>query len=318
MPLHRISRMFGLCFCALLAVHTSLALANDAPPPGAAYDVAAKASISPAELVERLTSADVVMLGERHDNPVHHQWQAWIVRGLDSAVGVGGLAFEMIPESREADAAAHLASTEGEARASGLGAAIGWEESGWPDWALYAPIVAAAPDAVVTGGGIERKALRAFAKDPAGWPRAEAYGLTAPLDAQAQAVREAEQIAAHCDALPKDLAPVMVMAQRIWDASFAAAALRAKPEAGVTVAILGNGHVRSDRGAPKALSRVSPETRVASVGMLEVLAAPESLSPADMVAAAGDSGQFDFVVFTPVVEREDPCAVFEKSKTQGD
>lgn len=318
MQLHHISRRFGLYLCAVLAFLASPAAANDASPPGAAFDVAAQAVISPAELVERLTAVDVVMLGERHDNPVHHQWQAWIVGGLDDAVGVGGLAFEMIPEHREADAAAHLESVEGEARAAGLGAAIGWEESGWPDWALYAPIVAAAPNAIVTGGGIERNALRAFAKDPSGWPRAEDYGVTSPLGAQEQAVRQAEQIAAHCDALPSEFAPVMVTAQRIWDASFAAAALRAKAETGATVAILGNGHARRDRGAPLALSHVAPEATVGAVGMVEVAEDPQSLTQAAMVEAATGSGRFDFVLFTPVVERDDPCAAFDKPKAKSE
>ena len=221
----------------------------------------------------------------------------------------------MIKESREADAAAHLESAEGEARAAGLGDAVGWAESGWPDWALYAPIVAAAPNAVITGGGIERDQLRGFAQAPAEWPEAETYGLTEPLPEEEQSKREAEQIAAHCDALPPDLAPMMVTAQRIWDASFAAATLRAKAEAGATVTILGSGHARRDRGVPAALSRTAPEASVAAVGMIEVAEEPGSLTTAAMAEAAGD-GLFDFVVLTTTPERDDPCVAFKKSRQQ--
>ena len=64
MPIHHLSRQCGLYLCAALAILTGPSAAQEVSPPGAVYDVAAKAVIAPAELVERLTAVDFVMLGE--------------------------------------------------------------------------------------------------------------------------------------------------------------------------------------------------------------------------------------------------------------
>ena len=55
------------------------------------------------------------------------------------------------------------------------------------------------------------------------------FGLDAALDPEEQATREAGQMAAHCDALPEDVLPGMVEAQRLRDAALAAAMDRQVP-----------------------------------------------------------------------------------------
>lgn len=274
------------------------------PPP---IDAATGGVVALDAFTAALAAADIVVLGEMHDNAEHHAWQAWIVHALQAARGVDGLAFEMIPTSLEGRAAAHLARGGSVAE---LGDALKWEERGWPDWSLYAPIVAAAPAARITGGGFDRGALRALSADPSAWPLAARYGVTTPLPEAEQTAREAEQIAAHCNMLPAVAAPPMVTAQRIWDASFADAALRAWAGDGdgdgdrddaLAVLITGSQHARNDRGAPAALAIAAPERKVVSVGMIEG-------GPSDAVAAAS---RYDYVVFTGAPERGDPCAAFK-------
>jgi len=144
-------------------------------------------------LVAELARADVVVLGEVHDNPVHHARQARLVQALAPA----GLAFEMVPEASEEGVQVFL--SQGGARGA-IGPAIGWERLGWPDWDAYAPIFDAAPRAYIAGGGVSRRQVRqalqlgAAAAFGAG---ASEIGLTQPFTPEVRTAVEDEMIAAH-------------------------------------------------------------------------------------------------------------------------
>ncbi len=238
--------------------------------------------------------ADVVILGEVHDNPAHHVNQATAVAALAPAA----LVFEMF------DPAEALRATPAARRnADALADALGWEGSGWPDFAMYYPIFVAAPEAAVFGGDLRREDVRRAVSDGAAdvfGPGAELFGLTLPLDPEEQGIREAGQMAAHCDALPEEVLPGMVEAQRLRDAALARAvvAAMAETEGGPVAVITGNGHARTDWGLPRMLARALPEASVLSVGQLEG-------SPADVPP-------HDVWLVTPPHPREDPCAVFRQ------
>lgn len=272
------------------------------------YDVSTAEAISRADLVEALAQADLVILGEHHDNADAHRWQAALVAELDAARGVTGLAFEMFGPDREEAANAKRAAG---APVASLEPVLGWEN--WPDFAMYAPIFEAAPRARLTGGALPRGDLMRLAGAPEDWPGAERFGVTRPLPEAEQTQREAEQAAAHCDMLPEEMLPAMVSVQQLRDASFAEALLRARRDegegGGAAVLITGNGHARVDRGAPRMLRRAAPGMLTLSVGILE-------LTPAEArrrYAALFDTAPpYDFVIFTPSVDRGDPCEAFRQ------
>ena len=248
-------------------------------------------------LVERLTAADVAILGERHDNPVHHEWQARITADLTP----NGLAFEMVRQSKEDYANA--------ARLNGddLAEALEWEGSGWPDFAMYQPIFDAAPEAWVAGGGVAPDVLRQSVTEgaAAAWPDgAERYGLNQRMDQAVIDEMLEEQDVAHCGALPTAMLPGMVEAQQLRDAAFADAALRLlEADHAPVVLITGNGHARTDRGSPLYLTRAAPDRKVLSVGMIEVGA-----------DGAPDHAPFDFAIYTEPFDRGDPCEEFIKKR----
>ena len=235
--------------------------------------------------------ADVVFLGELHDNPAHHLRQAAYVSELEPTA----LVFEMLTQAQ-----ADLVTPDLVADEAALEAALGWNDSGWPDFSIYYPIFAAAPDADYFGAAIPRDVARqAMAEGMAEAFRAdaEAYGLTAPLPDAQQAEREALQLAAHCDAMPEEMLPVMVNIQRLRDAELAYSAVQAvEAHGGPVVVITGNGHARMDWGAPVYLMAAEPDLRVAALGQGEEGAAP--------------SGVFDVVETSPPVDRGDPCDAF--------
>lgn len=251
---------------------------------------AAASQIAP-EGLRYLPAADVTILGEVHDNIYHHANQ---VRAV-AAIAPRALVFEMLSPEQAALITPALRDDP-----VALQAALGWEASGWPDFTMYYPIFAAAPQATIFGGALPRDEVRrALTEGPAAvfGPEAARYGLADPLPADEQAAREADQQRAHCNALPEAALPGMVAAQRLRDAGLARAViLAAEATGGPVVLITGTGHARVDRGAPVALARVAPDLRVISVGQYE--RDPGPLAP------------HDYWLVTDPVPRSDPCAAF--------
>jgi uncharacterized iron-regulated protein len=297
--------LLAMAACAPNGAGAPSGAASPAPSPGMILDLATGAELAtPADLATRLAAADVVILGERHDNPAHHEGQAELVWRIASHVTPAALVFEMIPPSEEPE----MAELRGRG-ASGdtFGPLIGWDELGWPDWQMYAPILDAAPETPVLGAAVPRDLVRAamqrgaaavFAVDLGG--DAAALGVNQQLPDGVQSEMEAEQIAAHCDALPAEMAGPMVEAQRLRDAAFAAAVLRGRGlGAGPVILITGSGHARVDRGVPAYISAAAPDLDVISVAFAEV-GNDEFTSGAP----------YDYVWFTEPFDRGDPCAAF--------
>lgn len=260
---------------------------------GLAGTVAAQSEID--AFVARARDADIVVLGEVHDNPTHHANQAAIVAALAPAA----LVFEMIPQEKEEtvnDLRAHGAS------AAEIAEALNWSESGWPDFAYYAAILGAAPHAQVFGAGQPssdvKRAMLEGAAAPFG-PDASIYGLDRPLRPSEEAAREAMLQAAHCGALPAERLPGMVEAQRFRDAGLADAAIwaRTMTGGGQVVVITGSGHADKQHGMPALVALAGPEVRVVSLGQFE--AAPDA------------AGAYDAVILAPAPDRPDPCAAMQ-------
>ncbi|MCK0141870.1 ChaN family lipoprotein [Aliiroseovarius sp. F20344] len=243
-----------------------------------------------ADEMSRLAAADVVIIGEVHDNPSHHATQAQIVEELQPAA----LVVEMLIQS-DADALAQ----------DPKAFAARWAEIGWPDFQMYLPIFDAVrsqelPGKIV-GGAVPRDVAKAtysdgvaahFAGD------AVAYGLTETLPKNQYAQRIELQFAAHCEAMPREMLGGMIEVQRLRDATLAAGVMKALADTdGQVVVITGNGHARKDWGVPAYLARVAPELKVISIGQGE-----------DGVLTEGG---FDIVLDAPAPDRPDPCDQFK-------
>ncbi len=243
------------------------------------------------ETVARMASADIVLLGEVHDNPAHHVTQTELVSRLQPAA----LVFEMLT-----DAQARSVTPQLREDADALADALDWADSGWPDFSMYYPIFTAAPTAEVFGAAVPRPEARAAMETglaKAFGEEAELYGLNKALDDAEQTQRERLQFEAHCEALPEELLPAMVDIQRLRDARLAQTAAGALAQTGGPVVIItGNGHARGDWGVPRYLRRVAPDATLFTLGQSE----GRQVLP----------GAFDAVIDAAVVERPDPCDAF--------
>ncbi len=284
------------------------------------------AALDAASLRDRLAGARFVLLGETHDNPDAHLAQAWLLGLMIEAGRRPAVVWEML-DAGQADALA--AYQDGaHADAAGLGPAVGWDESGWPDWAMYQPIAAQALAAglPLLAGNLPLETVRGITRSGPGAilgadglpPRALDLPFPEPLrDALA-----AEILRGHCGMLPKKAVPPMIEAQRARDGEMTRVMIQgaALPGTDGAVLIAGNGHVRADRGVPWVLRHLiggadaDAEVSALVVGVLEIPPdMPTAPTPADLrVSATPEDGPppYDIVVFVPAVDDADPCETF--------
>jgi uncharacterized iron-regulated protein len=284
------------------------------PLVGRVWDVRAERFVEPRDLAARLVANRFVLLGERHDNPDHHALQAWLLRELIAAGRRPALGFEMFSTDDAAAIARYLARSPRDA--AGLGDAVNWKRTGWPDWRFYQPIAQAALDAgaPIVATNLSRAAIDALRKNgfsglgPAvvAQLKLDVPPTPATRAAMAQEIRES-----HCGQAPEAMLDRMVDMQWARDARIAEALARAGVRDGA-VLIAGTGHVRRDRGVPAHLARHAPGTGVASVAFLEVEAGTTAPTA---YAGRWDVGPlpFDYVWFTPRVDDVDPCEKFKES-----
>lgn len=281
---------------------------------GRIWDVRGERFVSEAMLVARLATADFVMLGEKHDNADHHRLQARLVDALAAAGRRPAVAFEMLTEAERPALERYLEEHPGDAR--GLGEAVDWQSSGWPDWSLYEPIAQAALDRglALAAAGLSRDAVRHLGRQGTEALDADTVGrlaLDAPLDEATRAAMAEELRIAHCDRLPEDMLPMMVRVQRARDAVMADNLVRAAEGGDGGVLIAGNGHARNDRGVPAVIARLRPGARLLSLAIEEADA--DLLEPAAYAESYGvERLPFDYVWFTPRVDDDDPCDKFDK------
>lgn len=243
------------------------------------------------ELLNRMRLADIVLLGEIHDNPDHHVNQAEIIEALQPKAVV----WEMLTEETAARVNAGALDNP-----DNFEVVIGWAEQNWPGFGLYRPVLLAADGLVQFGGLVPRSATQKamdLGIGPSFGAGAGEYGLSVALSPAQQSAREQHQQVAHCGKMPDDMLPMMVNIQRLRDATLARSAIEAYDETGGPVVVItGNGHARKDWGVPVYLKRVRPGLRVFSLGQSE----------------DGElKGIYDAVINSPAVERPDPCAALE-------
>jgi len=240
-----------------------------------------------------------VLLGEKHDNADHHRLQARALKAIVDHGRKPSVAFEMIDLDlqRAADTFIQSGSTD----VDELGRVLEWDKRGWPAWSLYRPIfevVVAAHLKIVATGLSHDQARRVVREGPGSLPEeiAERVKLL-PLEPSVAKSLDDEIKASHCGMLPDAMVPPMSIAQRVKDALMASMMqTNATPDGAVLIA--GNGHVRSDRGVPTYLRKAS-----ITISYIEVDRSNDQRSyEADEPAR--------FLVFTPRVDDNDPCAKF--------
>lgn len=285
-------------------------LATDHPLVGALVDASSGEIVAPEAMLERISTATFVLLGEKHDNPDHHRLQAWIVERLAANGRRPAIVFEMLDSSQQQALAHHLRERPGDAK--GLGAAVAFE-AGWGAWDAYRPIAEAALAAglPIVAGNLSAAELRR-ASAPPGPERDDALrsrlgmDLPYPEAARNELARRIDE--GHCGQVPAAAIEAMVDAQRARDGALARALVDSGP--GGAILIAGSGHTRAELGVPWVLRAFAPDVAVASIAFVEVQR--DALTLAEALRAAADAGPHDFLWFTPRIDDLDPCTRFQE------
>lgn len=249
---------------------------------------------------QEFTHADIVLLGEIHDNVNHHLGQAELIRLLaDENTAV---VFEMLPAVLQSKIDAYQGTV------ADFGEAMDWKGLGWPDYdSNYMPIFEA----------IHQKGAKIIAGNlPLGMARrVVSEGLTI-LDAKmieifkvpdlAPAVEQTnllnEQFEAHCGMVAREKLAGMVDAQRARDIAISYASLEAAKTYSKIIIITGRGHVRKDNAIPFYLMRSGFQGKVFALAFGEFGESQE-----------GVEQTFDAMIYTEgVPSRGDVCAKFKK------
>ncbi len=246
------------------------------------------------EQTKALFEADIILLGEQHDNPQHHRIQAQLLELLGKANVLAAVVFEQVSWDQQA-----ILDGLNNRNIGSLPVLLNWDKSGWPDYALYEALFTAAVRfrASVIAGNISSEKSKAIYQN--GYKaiftleEQQRLGLNHDLEAEGLAALRKEIFDGHCQLIPEDHIGSMIPIQRARDAAMALAYDRQHKKA-KTVYIVGSGHARKDFGIPWYLKKLKPELKIWSIGMNET-------------GASTETGIFDQVITTAPAERDDPC-----------
>lgn len=304
----RFSRILFLC--ALTAAFAGCSTSNsqrwisplhqEHPLVGKIWSAVAQEFVTQTQLLAAAQNADFLLLGEKHDNPDHHQLQRSVLASLNETGQLNAVSLEMMDSTQQAllqdqTALSSLSSAQ-------LKSALSWDESGW-NWEFYGPLAQS-----VLGWGVT---LRAANIDSAAvgtmYAMESAPELEGYLSAEQLSVLTRQVDESHCGMLPESQFPAMVRVQQARDLSMARAVSAGDK---IQVLVAGNFHVRRDLGVPNYIDE--SVRGLLSVAFIEV--SPESILPQDYLEQFSSQLPYDYIWFTPAVQVEDYCASLRASR----
>ena len=257
------ARTIGLVAAALLVAAFALpACAREACAPAGAWTLPGSGSIATPELLARAAAAQVVLLGESHDDPDHHRWELQTVAALAALHPKLVLGFEMFPRRVQPMLDRWVAGKLSEAE---FLKASDWLQVWGYDAAFYLPLFefARLNRVPMVALNVEHSFTRAVgAKGFAAVPPDQREGVSEPAAASAAYLtRLFEAYAQHPEKKSSPPARAdpefrhFVQAQLVWDRAMAqalAAAAARNPDA-LVVGVMGRQHVAHGDGVPHQL-----------------------------------------------------------------
>ena len=207
----------------------------------------ASADVTTARLDAVITSAgkradvDVLLLGEQHNAPDHHQIEQQVIALLAARGALAAVALEM------ADAGATTAALNPRSSEADTRLALNWQDDLWP-WADYRPAVMAAVRAGVPVMGANLPAAQFKASMANNQLDAQLPGPA--LKAQQQLIR-----LGHCNLLPESQITPMTRVQVAKDMRMARVVGDAAVPGKIVVLLSGSAHANRELGVPQHLPK---------------------------------------------------------------
>jgi uncharacterized iron-regulated protein len=256
--------------------------------PGQIVDLASGKVIAFEDLITRLSSKDLVFIGEAHDNPDHHLIQIQILQALASLSPSLTLGMEFFQKHQQPIVDRYV---QGESTEKEFLEAVDWKKTWGFDYRLYRPLMQAARDkryrvlAINAPNLLVRKVARTGLKslDPS-----EREQLPKEIDLTQERHR-AFLREIYNEHSPRDLKDFEFFyeAQCVWEETMAHnIAKHLTPGKGRLIAFTGNGHIVNKFGIPDRTVRRVPSSVVTVM--------PYPLNGHETI----DRGAADFVWFT--------------------
>lgn len=135
---------------------------------GKITDLRSGESLSPEQLLTRLAAQPRIIVGEKHDNPYHHQIELWLVENLPQQRPQGNVLMEMINPNQQAKVSQvkQWLQSNPRVRDERVAELIDWQP-GWK-WPLYGDLTMAAMRAPypLWSANLDRDEIMAFYQQP--------------------------------------------------------------------------------------------------------------------------------------------------------
>lgn len=284
----------------------------DHPLVGKLWDMNSQSYIDEATLMSRINAANILLLGEVHDNRLHHAFQLKLLQAQLDSGSRPSLLMEQFDGESQASLDASLANINREDAFSRAADLIKFG-----DWKLYAPLLSIAVDnkLPIIAANIENAKLQPVmrqgfnAYDPADLKRIRVNEVWSD-DRNDYLSQHIE--GTHCGQISPQWRAGLVRGQRLRDALMVDAAVSSFGRG--IVAIVGRNHARRDIGLPLYFAARRPSTSILSIGLVEVVPGQESPQAYAAETATGEA-PYDVLWFSPRLDRSgqfDPCAGLSK------
>ena len=290
--------------------HAQSMLYTDHPLAGKIWDMRSHSFMDESTLIARINLSNVLLLGEVHDNVMHHELQQKLLQARIDSGAKPALMMEQLDAASQPILDQALAGIKSEEVLNNVTALVKFS-----DWQFYKPLLSIAVNnrLPIIAANVPNQYLQ-----PVIWKGYSAYDaeelkrlkVEAVWNEQRQNYLAANMGGAHCDQLRDELRLGLTRSQRLRDALMADSAISSLSRG--VVGIVGSSHARRDIGLPLYFAARDPSARVFSIGFVEVT---DHTDPKAYNAdSATGEAPFDVMWFTPRMEREDPCANFVKPK----
>ncbi|WP_372834757.1 ChaN family lipoprotein [Pontibacterium sp.] len=305
-------RVLGILFAILIPLHVHATeewlspLNTNHPDVGKVYDLRTQEAVKPQSFLAALKNHDVILIGEKHDNPDHHRLELIILSTLMNASDKPAVILEMLDDSQSKATTTIQASDSDDQ----LQATLNWNEQGWP-WEHYGPIVRQilSEDATLVVGNISRSKIKSIYKDGTEALITDSRFKTAlEMSSKVRASLLDDIYEQHCEMMPRERLSPMVNIQLARDAYMAAAIDGVKSSQ--TILIAGGYHVRKDTAVPLHL-RLRKSNKQPLVVMLQEV---DPTLQNDPNALHSMKLQADYVWFTPRFTDRDYCKDLKTSQ----
>jgi uncharacterized iron-regulated protein len=284
-------------------------LFSDHPMAEKIWDVQGRHFVAKEQLLADALSSRHLLLGETHDNVLHHRYETWILDALAAQKKSAAVSFEMISRDQLAPLAGRQPASTKE-----LITTLNKVKTSWGYEQFYRPLFASVLRAgyPLFAASLGRSELMAIARGGKQHIPQQVRPLlekTVLSPEQQSSLRE-EIKQSHCGMLDDRMAAMMVSTQQVKDAVMAQSMLQQSTQ-DVRVLVAGSGHGRKDRGVPLYLRSQDSTGKIVSIAWIEVV--PDMTKVVDYARAWGsETLPYDYVWFTARVGRPDPCESFKR------